>query len=104
MTSFKTPLQLVIEAQQRSLEVNPLTPKCVAQPKEKPTMPLYDIAVMQLPTRAEADAGVQPKLILGPKTYSAPDPATAQFLAGSDLTLPEGVSKDLIQMKCRVWA
>ncbi len=67
-------------------------------------MPLYDIAVMQLPTQAEAVSGVQSKLILGPVSLSAKDPNTAMFLAGRDLTLPEGVNRDLIEMKVRAWA
>ena len=67
-------------------------------------MPLYDVAVMQLPTKAEADAGVQSKLILGPKTISAKDQSTAIYLAGGDLELPKDTSRDLLEIKARVWA
>lgn len=67
-------------------------------------MPLYDVAVMQLPTKAEADTGVQSKLILGPKTISAKDSNTAIYLAGSDLELPEGVNRDLLEIKARSWS
>lgn len=66
-------------------------------------MPLFDIAIMQLPTKAETDAGVQPKLVLGPKTISATNQATALFLAGNDLDLPKDVNKDLLEIKARAW-
>lgn len=66
-------------------------------------MPLYDVSVMQLPTKAEADAGVQSKLILGPKTLSAVDQATACFLAGKDLELPPNTNTDLLSIKIRTW-
>lgn len=67
-------------------------------------MPLYDVAVMQLPTKAEAETGVQSKLILGPKSISAKDQNTAIYLAGRDLELPDGVNRDLLEIKARVWA
>lgn len=66
-------------------------------------MPLYDIAVMQLPTQAEAMMGVQSKLIVGPKTISAKDGHAALLIAGSEFDLPEGLNKDLIEIKVRSW-
>ena len=48
-------------------------------------MPLFEVAVIQKPTKKEAEDGTLEKLVFGPTTVIAKDSQSAIFAAGAKL-------------------
>jgi hypothetical protein len=50
-------------------------------------MPLFEVAILEKPTKKEQDEGAQEKLVFGPKAVVAKDAQTAALVAVMDSKL-----------------
>jgi hypothetical protein len=48
-------------------------------------MPLFEVAVLEKPTKDAQDHGAQERLVLGPVSIVAPNPEVAKILIGKNL-------------------
>ena len=62
-------------------------------------MPLYEVAILELPTKAEAEEGKVEKLVFGPEPVVANDPQNAGIVAtqGKSLSIDWNRAKVLIR-------
>ena len=63
-------------------------------------MPLYEVAVLEKPTKKEAEEGAQEKLILAPKPVVAKDEQAAVLAAAMGEEM-KGINLDRIEIKVR---
>lgn len=61
-------------------------------------MPLFEVAILQKPTKKEAEEGASEKLVFGPQPVVANDDQSAAIAAVMD----GGVSKDLDRQRMEV--
>jgi hypothetical protein len=62
-------------------------------------MPLFEVAVLEKPTKDAADKGDAEKLVLGPVPVVAKDPDVAKILACKKL--PDDVATDRLEVLVR---
>jgi hypothetical protein len=67
-------------------------------------MPLFDVAILQKPTRKEAEEGQGEKLVYGPKAVIARDINSAPLVAIMDAELPKDIDKTRLEVLCRPFA
>jgi hypothetical protein len=64
-------------------------------------MPLYEVAILELPTKNEAEDGKGDRLVFGPKAIVAKDPQGAAIAAVLDGGAPIAVDRNRMQVLVR---
>ena len=62
-------------------------------------MPLFEVAILEKPTKKEAEDGAMEKLVFGPKAVIAKDAQTAAILAAMDSKLT--IAQDRMEVLTR---
>lgn len=61
--------------------IDPFSPTATPPKKKEQTMPLFEVAVIEHPTKKDREEGAQDKLVFGPKAIIAKDPQSAAIAA-----------------------
>jgi hypothetical protein len=67
-------------------------------------MPLFEVAILQKPTKKEAEDGGSEKLIMGPKSVVARDDQSAAISAVMDGGLPADFDRSRMEVLVRPFA
>lgn len=67
-------------------------------------MPLFEIAILQKPTKKEAEEGATEKLIFGPKSVIARDEQAAGFAALMGAEVPRDLDMNRAEVLIRPFA
>lgn len=67
-------------------------------------MPLFEVAILQTPTKKEAEEGVAEKLVFSPKAVIARDAQSAAIVAVMDGGVDAGVDRTRMQVLVRPFA
>lgn len=67
-------------------------------------MPLFEVAIIQKPTKKGAEEGEQEKLVFGPKGVVARDQQSAAIAAVLDEQLPKDVDRTRMEVLVRPFA
>lgn len=67
-------------------------------------MPLFEVAIIQKPTKKEAEDGVAEKLVFGPKPVIARDGQSAAIAAVMDGGVPGDIDKTRMEVLVRPFA
>jgi hypothetical protein len=67
-------------------------------------MPLYEVAILQKPTKKEAEDGGSEKLIFGPKPVVANDDQSAAIAAVMDGDAPRDLDRSRMEVLVRPFA
>jgi hypothetical protein len=67
-------------------------------------MPLYEVAILQKPTKKEAEDGASEKLVFGPKSVVANDDQSAAIAAVMDGDAPKNLDRSRMEVLVRPFA
>ena len=67
-------------------------------------MPLYEVAILQRPTKKEAEEGASEKLVFGPKCVVARDDQSAAIEAVMDGEVPREIERSRMEVLIRPFA
>lgn len=67
-------------------------------------MPLFEVAILQKPTKKEAEDGASEKLVFGPKAVVARDDQSAAIAAVLDGDVPKDLDKSRMEVLVRPFA
>jgi hypothetical protein len=67
-------------------------------------MPLFEVAILQKPTKKEAEDGGSEKLVFGPKAVIARDDQSAAISAVMDGGLPPDFDRSRMEVQVRPFA
>jgi len=67
-------------------------------------MPLFEVAILQKPTKKEAEDGASEKLVFGPKCVVARDDQSAAIEAVMDGEVPRDIERSRIEVLVRPFA
>jgi hypothetical protein len=67
-------------------------------------MPLFEVAILEKPTRKEAEDGASEKLVYGPKAVVARDGQSAAIAAVMDGDVPTTIDKSRMEVLVRPFA
>ena len=67
-------------------------------------MPLFEVAIIERPTKNDAEAGSVEKLVFGPKAVIARDQQAAAITAVMDGGVPNGVDRQRLEVLVRPFA
>ena len=67
-------------------------------------MPLYEVAILERPTKKESEEGKQEKLVLGPKAVIATDEQTAAISAVLDGDTDVEIDRSRMEVLVRPFA
>jgi hypothetical protein len=64
-------------------------------------MPLFDVAILELPTKKEREEGSVERLVFGPKPVVARDPQSAAVVAVTNEVIPADVDRTRLEVLVR---
>ena len=64
-------------------------------------MPLFEVAILEKPTKKEAEDGATEKLVFGPKAIIARDGQSAAIMAVMDGEVPSNVDRQRMEVLVR---
>lgn len=67
-------------------------------------MPLYEVAILQTPTKKEAEDGAGEKLVFGPKCVVSRDQQSAAIEAVMDGEVPRDIERSRMEVLVRPFA
>jgi len=67
-------------------------------------MPLYEVAILQKPTKKEAEDGASERLVFGPKSVVANDDQSAAIAAVMDGDAPRDLDRSRMEVLVRPFA
>jgi hypothetical protein len=67
-------------------------------------MPLFEVAILQKPTKKEAEDGASEKLVFGPKSVVARDDQSAAIEAVMDGEVPRDIERSRMEVLVRPFA
>lgn len=67
-------------------------------------MPLFEVAILQRPTKKEAEDGATEKLVFGPRCVVARDDQSAAIEAVMDGDVPRDLERSRMEVLCRPFA
>ena len=67
-------------------------------------MPLFEVAILEIPTKKDAEEGVSEKLVFGPKAVVSPDQQSAAIAAVVDGGVPSDVDRQRMKVLVRPFA
>lgn len=67
-------------------------------------MPLFEVAIIEKPTKKDAEEGASEKLIFGPKAVIARDNQSAAIAAVMDGDVPKDVDRQRMEVLVRPFA
>jgi len=67
-------------------------------------MPLFEVAILQRPTKKEAEDGATEKLVFGPKSVVARDDQSAAIEAVMDGDVPRDIERSRMEVLVRPFA
>jgi hypothetical protein len=67
-------------------------------------MPLFEVAILQRPTKKEAEEGASEKLVFGPKCVVARDDQSAAIEAVMDGEVPKNIERARMEVLIRPFA
>ena len=67
-------------------------------------MPLFEVAILQKPTKKEAEEGASEKLVFGPKSVVARDDQSAAIEAVMDGDVPRDIERSRMEVLVRPFA
>jgi len=67
-------------------------------------MPLFEVAILEKPTKKEAEEGASEKLVFGPKAVVARDSQSAAIAAVMDGEVPKGIDRQRMEVLVRPFA
>lgn len=67
-------------------------------------MPLYEVAILERPTKKDAEDGSPERLVFGPKAVVARDPQSAAISAVMDGDIPKDLDRQRMEVLVRPFA
>lgn len=67
-------------------------------------MPLFEVAILEKPTKKEAEEGAHEKLVFGPKAVVARDNQSAAIAAVMDGDVPKDIDRQRMEVLVRPFA
>lgn len=67
-------------------------------------MPLFEVAILEQPTKKEAEEGASEKLVFGPTAVVAPNQQSAAIAAVMDAKAPTNIDRNRMQVLVRPFA
>jgi len=67
-------------------------------------MPLFEVAILEKPTKKEAEEGASEKLVFGPKAVVARDNQSAAIAAVMDGEVPKDIDRSRMEVLVRPFA
>jgi hypothetical protein len=67
-------------------------------------MPLFEVAILEKPTKKEAEEGASEKLVFGPKAVVARDNQSAAIAAVMDGDVPKDLDRQRMEVLVRPFA
>ena len=67
-------------------------------------MPLFEVAILEKPTKKEAEEGTSEKLVFGPKAVVARDNQSAAIAAVMDGDVPKDLDRQRMEVLVRPFA